>query len=377
MKPPLLLLLGFGLCLHSGSAAPLLNEFMAVNQSTLADADGDFPDWIEIANDAGTSYDLSGHFLTDDAAQPTRWAFPAVTLPPNGFLMVFASGKNRPGPSELHTNFSLKSGGEYLAIVAPDGATILDDFATYPPQTSDVSYGRLSVSTNSSLSFFNQPTPGATNDAANAPAESVRFSQSSRTFTGSLSVALSVDSPTARIRFTTNGAAPTSTSPLYTGPITVTSTTAIRAIATEPGRPNGPLSAAYFVHLNSSVTSVSSDLPLVIIETFGAGRPTSDRTAVWMIFEPNQATGRSTLTQAPSLVTRSAVRVRGSSTAGAPKYSMNVEARDENDEDKNITPLGLPSESDWILSGRYTFDRTLIHNPFIYEISNQIGRYAV
>ena len=44
--------------------------------------------------------------------------------------------------------------------------------------------------------------------------------------------------------------------------------------------------------------------------------------------------------------------------------------------DRNIAPLGLPSESDWILYGAYNFDRTLIRNPFIYELSNEIGRYA-
>ncbi len=31
-------------------AAPLITEFMASNDSTLADEDGDFSDWIEIHN---------------------------------------------------------------------------------------------------------------------------------------------------------------------------------------------------------------------------------------------------------------------------------------------------------------------------------------
>ena len=70
------------------------------------------------------------------------------------------------------------------------------------------------------------------------------------------------------------------------------------------------------------------------------------------------------------------LKVRGSSTAGRPKPSLSLEAWGELDEEKGITPLGLPRESDWILWGPYNFDLTLMHNPFIYELSNQIGRYA-
>jgi hypothetical protein len=32
--------------------------------------------------------------------------------------------------SELHTNFKLSSAGEYLALVAPDGSTIVAEFGS-------------------------------------------------------------------------------------------------------------------------------------------------------------------------------------------------------------------------------------------------------
>ena len=49
---------------------------------------------------------------------------------------------------------------------------------------------------------------------------------------------------------------------------------------------------------------------------------------------------------------RSFFKRRGSSSFNWPKYSMTVEAQDEEGLDKGITPIGLPRESDWILSGR-------------------------
>ena len=56
---------------------------------------------------------------------------------------VFASDKDRRVPGgELHTNFKLSAGGDYLALVRPDGVAIEHEFApTYPNQLTDISYG--------------------------------------------------------------------------------------------------------------------------------------------------------------------------------------------------------------------------------------------
>ena len=87
------------------------------NDRTLADADGDFSDWIEVRNPTTAPVSLDGWHLTDSAAQLEKWTFPAVTLEAGGNLVVFASGKNRTVPgSELHTNFALDGDGEYLQL---------------------------------------------------------------------------------------------------------------------------------------------------------------------------------------------------------------------------------------------------------------------
>jgi hypothetical protein len=71
----------------------------------------------------------------------TRWQFPATIVEPGEFLVVFASNKNRAvAGQELHTNFRLSAGGEYLAIVKADGTTIDSDL-TYDVQYTDISYG--------------------------------------------------------------------------------------------------------------------------------------------------------------------------------------------------------------------------------------------
>ena len=65
-----------------------------------------------------------GWFLTDDENfdildPESIWVFPPRTIAAGGRLIVFASGKNRRpvGAGELHTNFQLAAGGEFLALV--------------------------------------------------------------------------------------------------------------------------------------------------------------------------------------------------------------------------------------------------------------------
>ena len=123
-------------------AAPEITEFMADNDGALLDVDGAASDWIEIANPASTAADLTNWALSDDAAVPLKWRFPAVSIPPGGSLIVFASAKNRAVAGvELHTNFSLNAGGEYLALVRPDGAVASGFAPAFPAQRKGASFG--------------------------------------------------------------------------------------------------------------------------------------------------------------------------------------------------------------------------------------------
>ena len=79
-------------------------------------------------------------------------------IDPGEFLIIWCDEDQEQG--SLHTNFKLSSGGEYLAIVGPDGSTILDS-VTFPEQNADISYGRTLEDL--SLWDFMTPTPGAAN----------------------------------------------------------------------------------------------------------------------------------------------------------------------------------------------------------------------
>lgn len=121
-----------------------ITEFVASNDESLLDADGDSSDWIEIYNSGPDLVNLAGLHLTDKDDDLDQWTFPAGTsLDPGGYLIVFASNKNTVlAGGELHTNFAISANGEYLAIVAADGSTVIDEYDPDPPrQVEDVSYG--------------------------------------------------------------------------------------------------------------------------------------------------------------------------------------------------------------------------------------------
>ncbi len=126
----------------AGAQNLTISEFMAMNDSGLKDEDGAASDWLEIVNAGNAAVNLQGWFLTDDPANRTRWAFPARSLGAGAYLVVFTSGKNRrPAQGNLHTDFRLASEGGYLALVRPDGVTVQKEFAPYPRQRPNISYG--------------------------------------------------------------------------------------------------------------------------------------------------------------------------------------------------------------------------------------------
>ena len=95
-----------------------VSELMVKNRATLPDEDGDFPDWIELENCSDSAVDLTGWLLRDSERKPF-WTFPETRLQPGERLLLFASGKDRPG----HVNFSL-SAGETLQLYTDLGAPV-------------------------------------------------------------------------------------------------------------------------------------------------------------------------------------------------------------------------------------------------------------
>jgi len=537
----------------------LITEFMASNESALQDDDGDDSDWIELYNAGATSVNLNGWYLTDDDQVLAKWQFPSVSIPAQGFLIVFASGKDRrTAGAPLHTNFELLSTGEYLGLIRPDGVTIAHDYApTFPAQQEDISYGLKQDSTllhlvrsdapckwlvptsgnlaltwtqtgfvdtgwtsgtsgvgydnnpdylpllganvdaqmdgisttcyarfpftldspaglsglflrmkfddgfvaylngtevarenapatpawdsgasaqhddaaavifeetdissrvgllksganvlaihglNSGVTssdflvlpeldayasgsldrnvvqYFDRPSPRIGN-LAGYPGISAKplFSRPSGLITGSFSLTITSPNAGAVIHYTTDRSVPTASSPVYSGPITISATTMVRAKAIEGSFAPSPTVTQTYVLLGTNVRSFTSNLPIMIVETFGQGVNDSFWTPSFAAVMEEGAGGRTAITSVPTFDGSSAIKTRGSSSLGFPKKNYAFEVRDERGNDLDASILGFSAESDWILLGPYT-DKTLMRDQLSYLWSNRIGRWAV
>jgi len=142
-----------------------VNEFMASNQSVIADEAGDYDDWVELYNSQDTAVTLRGFTLTDDLRQPTRWAMPDVTIPAHGYLLVWADGEEEEGP--LHASFNLAAArGEQLGLFEKLGKhALIVDTLSFGPQKPDTSYGRLPDG-GADWQFMSRPSPAAANRGA-------------------------------------------------------------------------------------------------------------------------------------------------------------------------------------------------------------------
>ena len=373
------------------TSGPIISEFQAINDSTIQDRDGQFSDWIEVANPGPTPIQLRGWYLTDDATNLRKWRFPEVTLDTNHEIVVFASGKNRvDDATELHTNFKLSGSGEYLALVNPDGVTVAQDFGfRYPAQVADQSYGLPANNREAPPEFFSIPTPGQKNSLPAAPQPQLIGQQG--VFFGSTLVELTLEEPRGdlEIRYTVDGSEPLADSMLYAAPLTLTESTMLQAktFSTSqalPLAPSHPVSGT-FVAMTEGLRDRDSDIPLLVLDTIGQQLPSSNSTILAptnvVLFDSANEAGRFSLDDGDvGYLGRGGVRRRGASTASQEKPNLAFETwgpSGTNDEDDfDVSLAGFAPESDWVLYAPFEIDLALIRNQVTYAMSNAMGRWA-
>ena len=367
-----------------------INEFLASNKNGIHDEDGDSSDWIELYNAGPSPVSLEGWYLTDDQFNLHKWRIPAVAIANNGFLLIWASGKDRTNPAApLHTSFKLNKAGGYLALVLPDATTVISAFSpSYPPQYTDVSYGRDRVEP-SLLGYFTTPTPRAPNAALGAGfGPPVAFSRPSGNFIAPFNLILTTPSTNAVIPFTIGTNMPTSSSAIYTGPIAISNTVQIRARAFPlvAGQLPGHIQTGDYMLLDTNTSyygftaaSFNSRLPIVVFHNYGGGAVPAGDPGQFMIlevFDTTNALGRSSLTNAADLVVKGSFHRRGQATLNNPKSSFRATTQDEYGADFNVPLLGYPADNDWVFYGVDQYDNVLMHNPLTHSLYRDLGHYS-
>ena len=237
---------------NNGTGGPLtvsINEWMAGNTHTLQDPlDGNkFDDWFELYNSSSNTVNLAGCFLTNTVAT-SLFAGSQIpsgyTLPPHGFLVVWADKKTPTGSGDLHVNFKLSKSGTSIALYS--ASSNLVDYVTFGAQTSDISMGRF-PDASATIYFMPTATPRTNNIIPNNPPvlaalnNQVLILGQTLAFTAS---ATDADQPAQTLAYSLGAGAPTNAainafSGYFTwAPTTAPSTNSISLIVVDSGTPS-------------------------------------------------------------------------------------------------------------------------------------------
>lgn len=209
-------------------------------------------DWIELANKGSETIDLTGYGLSDDKDEPFLFTFSEGSLAPGEYVVVKLDG----GDSSLSAPFGLSHAGETVYLTRADGV-VIDSLATgvqYPSYSS----GRVADASRRDKVYFTTSTPGESNasQAYSTYAGKPVFSQAGGYVSAGTSISIQANDG-ATIYYTTDGSKPTSSSMQYTGPVSISKTTPLRAVAYEGGKlPSEVTTENYLIEEQHSIPVV-------------------------------------------------------------------------------------------------------------------------
>jgi len=193
-------------------------------------------------------------------------------------------------------------------------------------------------------------------------------------YTNEVRIGVTAIGPGEAVRFTLDGYEPTESSPRFEGTLTLTNSTLLKARAFRAGATPGPVLAQTYTLLDTSVFTFSSNLPLIILNTFGGYVSTESKTPVSATVI-NPGSQRAFLTTQCEFNGRGTLHIRGRSSLEYRKNSFAFHTRDDAGNPLKVALLGLPRESEWVLYGPYP-DKTLMRDALAYELSARMGHYA-
>jgi len=292
------------------------------------------------------------------------------TVPANGYLLLWADKDEAQGADHMGIKLS---GGETVVLTQPDGSSVVDSLTIPTTISEDESFGsETNGETNRKL--FSQATPLESN--ANSNDVDIEFSEPSKLFTNSIAISLTTDGSNGTLKYTTNGEEPTINSSTYNNAININNNTVLKAAYFFNNGDASSTVTERYVKMTTGMGNANSDLPIVIIDTYGQALDQENKkTAFMSLIEPNN-NGRAFGNDEASFTGKAGIKIRGASSAGFPKKQWRVELRNEDDTDRKESLLGMPADGDWVLYAPGRYDRALINNALMYEVSNQLGYYA-
>lgn len=259
---------GNGVCLYSTPGQPnteegyyayletltlpelIISEVMSSNSKYLP-VNGECYDLVEVKNNSDAPLDLSAYTLTDKHSEPDRYSFPAVTLQPGEFFVIYCSGETKLGNN--HTSFKLSADGETVYLTK--NGKFIDALSVPADLPKNESFGRVG----NIPYYLEAPTFGAENTVGYQQAISAPMADlPSGVYDEPILLTLSGEGD---IYYTLDGSCPTMASKKYTQPIAIDGVVTVRTFCTTGARTSITTAYTYLVDAEHTLPIVTIAIP--------------------------------------------------------------------------------------------------------------------
>lgn len=217
-------------------------------------------DWVELHNSTGSAVNLGGYGLSNNPKNPAKWVFPDISIEPGEYLLLYATGSaDKAQKKNLKLNFCISSTGEALFFFDPNGKLI--DKLSAGRMKSGQSYGRDG---SDNRFYYAEPTPGAQNGKGyEGITQLPAFSVTPGIYDNAVTVAITAGEGET-IRYTTDCTTPNASSEVYSGELSISKNSVIRAAAFRDGYLSGDVATATYLFRSDGVNHA---LPVVTLVT--------------------------------------------------------------------------------------------------------------
>ena len=131
------------------------------------------------------------------------------------------------------------------------------------------------------------------------------------------------------------------------------------------------------VSIDSNVAAnLTTNLPIILINTNGVEIPDEPKIYGTMgIIDNGLGNMNNQYDQPNDFNGIIGIEIRGQSSQMFPKKSYGVETRDANGDDLDVSLLGMPEESDWVLYAPYT-DKSMLRNFITFYMGSKLETYC-
>ena len=217
-------------------------------------------DWVELHNSTGSAVSLAGYGISNNPKNPAKWVFPDISIEPGEYLLLYATGSSdKAQKKNLKLNFCISSTGEALFFFDPNGKLI--DKLSAGRMKSGQSYGRDG---SDNRFYYAEPTPGAQNGKGyEGITQLPAFSVTPGIYDNAVTVAITAGEGET-IRYTTDCTTPNASSEVYSGELSISKNSVIRAAAFRDGYLSGDVATATYLFRSDGVNHA---LPVVTLVT--------------------------------------------------------------------------------------------------------------